>query len=50
MNKIQTGYLAQTAANKIRIMIRKGAFRKGATVAQPSTKDIEEMFYVMRML
>jgi DNA-binding GntR family transcriptional regulator len=89
MRKIQTGYLAQKAANKIREMIRKGALKKGdkileapmcqamgvsrtplrealrilsfeglielipnkgATVAQPSIKDIEEMFFVMSIL
>ena len=89
MKKIQTGYLAQKAANKIREMIRKGALKKGdkileapmcqamgvsrtplrealrilsseglvqlipnkgATVAQPSIKDIEEMFFVMSIL
>jgi DNA-binding GntR family transcriptional regulator len=89
MKRIQTGYLAQRAADRIRDMIRKGALKKGdrilearmcqsmgvsrtplrealrilnseglvelipnrgATVAQPSIEDIEEMFFVMSLL
>ena len=89
MKRIQTGYLAQEAAKRIRDMIRKGTLKKGdriteepmcqamgvsrtplrealrilsseglinqipnkgAYVAQPSIKDIGEMFYVMSIL